>query len=277
LGYCGTIILSVNANAPKVLVTPRRALTTSKRKLQMATPDSTTYAVYRIVCFATGMCYVGLSKQPKERKCQHFRMLDAGNHDNSYLQRAYNKYGKSRFFFEVIETAIKKENITSREKYWINHFDSYQNGYNLTTGGENCNHSQKPCNWDGVTYPSISAAASAFGVTLATMSGHLKKGYTSSSDVKAYNHPKCITWNGINYPNITTAARANGISPGAMKYRIKMNYFTESDVKPQSNKCVWNGIEYVSCAAAARANGISDQAMKERLSRGRTSDDELKR
>jgi len=38
------------------------------------------------------------------------------------------------FLFEVIEE-VENEKLDEREKYWINYYDSYYNGYNATLGG----------------------------------------------------------------------------------------------------------------------------------------------
>ena len=41
------------------------------------------------------------------------------------------KYGVENFSFEIIE---ETEDILTREKYWINFYNSYSNGYNATLG-----------------------------------------------------------------------------------------------------------------------------------------------
>lgn len=51
------------------------------------------------------------------------------------IKRAIIKYGKENFSFEVLET-VPKESLDDREKYWIDKFDSYRNGYNATIGGK---------------------------------------------------------------------------------------------------------------------------------------------
>jgi hypothetical protein len=50
------------------------------------------------------------------------------------LYQAFNKYGIENFNFEEIEE-IENSLLDEREKYWINYFDSYKNGYNSTLGG----------------------------------------------------------------------------------------------------------------------------------------------
>ena len=45
------------------------------------------------------------------------------------------KYGIEHFWIEEIEFC-SDDDIDEREKYWINKLDSYNNGYNMTIGGE---------------------------------------------------------------------------------------------------------------------------------------------
>lgn len=54
--------------------------------------------------------------------------------ESRHLQFAYNKYGIDAFLFEIVELC-PVDKLNEREIYWISYFDSYNNGYNLTTGG----------------------------------------------------------------------------------------------------------------------------------------------
>lgn len=53
-------------------------------------------------------------------------------------KKSYNKYGYSSFTFKIIEELenLTLEETNEREKFWIEHYDSYYNGYNLTLGGD---------------------------------------------------------------------------------------------------------------------------------------------
>lgn len=54
---------------------------------------------------------------------------------NIHFYRALRKYGVENFKIEEIEETTD-EKLIEREKYWIKQFDSYNNGYNSTLGGE---------------------------------------------------------------------------------------------------------------------------------------------
>lgn len=44
-----------------------------------------------------------------------------------------NKYGSEHFHIKLIE---ETNNPEERERYWIQYYDSYHNGYNATLGGD---------------------------------------------------------------------------------------------------------------------------------------------
>ena len=54
--------------------------------------------------------------------------------NNAVIYRAMRKYGAGVFHIEQIEECDNSL-LDEREKYWINYYDSYKNGYNSTPGG----------------------------------------------------------------------------------------------------------------------------------------------
>jgi group I intron endonuclease len=88
--------------------------------------------IYKITNTTNNKVYIGSSVNISNREYKHFWMLNKGIHDNEYLQKSYNKYGKDVFIFEIVEYCepnklIEKENIfiTSHESNNLN------KGYNL--------------------------------------------------------------------------------------------------------------------------------------------------
>lgn len=53
-----------------------------------------------------------------------------------HIYRAMRKYGEQYFHIEELEHC-DNEFLNEREVYWIEQFDSYYNGYNMTLGGAN--------------------------------------------------------------------------------------------------------------------------------------------
>ena len=91
--------------------------------------------VYSITNLINNKKYIGQSKTISQRIRQHKPNLDTNTHHNRYLQRAWNKYGKGNFTFNVLCECSEKE-LNNKEIYFINFYDSIENGYNLKTGGE---------------------------------------------------------------------------------------------------------------------------------------------
>jgi len=81
--------------------------------------------------------YIGSSINIKNREYKHFWMLDRGIHDNSHLQKSYNKYGKSSFKFKIIEIC-EDFNLVDRENHYISYYNSNisEFGYNLAKVSE---------------------------------------------------------------------------------------------------------------------------------------------
>jgi hypothetical protein len=200
-----------------------------------------------------------------------------GQHHNNHLQNAYHKYGRLSFFFEILESEIKQEFVNERERYWIEHFNSFHSGFNLTSGGSDYGRGkQNPCTWNGITYVSMAEAARANNIDFVGMLNRIKRGHSCDSDLWKQHKP-CI-WNGIEYCTIAEAARANNINKSAMCERIKKGYTCDADVYPFYNgkPCIWNGIEYRSIQDAARVNNVSSDTMYKRLESGYVCDNDLR-
>ena len=92
--------------------------------------------IYKITNKVNGKIYIGQTIQDvKERFYQHCARITDAAVLNMAIHRAIFKYGKENFTLEVLET-IDSSLLNEREQYWISHFDSYNNGYNSTEGGQ---------------------------------------------------------------------------------------------------------------------------------------------
>jgi group I intron endonuclease len=67
--------------------------------------------VYAIVNKENQKSYVGSSKDLAKRRHDHFKDLQAGAHNNRYLQRAFEKYGMAVFSFRVLLFCEEDERI----------------------------------------------------------------------------------------------------------------------------------------------------------------------
>jgi len=79
--------------------------------------------------------YVGQSKRLEERKKDHLQGLRNNSHHNSHLQNAFNIYGEKNFEFKTI-CECEEEELDELEQYFIKLYDTHNNGYNMTDGGD---------------------------------------------------------------------------------------------------------------------------------------------
>jgi group I intron endonuclease len=86
--------------------------------------------IYKITNTIDGKAYIGKSVDIKGRLNSHKSMLKNKVHTNLILQKDWNKNKGKNFEFEIIEECSEK-NLASREKFYIEQYDSISNGYNL--------------------------------------------------------------------------------------------------------------------------------------------------
>lgn len=93
--------------------------------------------IYKITNILNGHSYIGQSVNIEKRwikeKSSAFNKNDIAY--NYPLSKALRKYGVENFIFEVIEEC-SSEILNDREKFWINYYNTFYNGYNQTLGGD---------------------------------------------------------------------------------------------------------------------------------------------
>ena len=90
--------------------------------------------IYKIINDINDKVYIGQTIQPLIKRWQS-HIKDSKKVD-TYFYRAIRKYGIEHFLIEPIEKNIPNESLNDRERYWIQFYDSYHNGYNSTEGGD---------------------------------------------------------------------------------------------------------------------------------------------
>lgn len=94
------------------------------------------YYIYKIENLINHKKYIGLTNNIKRRRSRHFTDLKCHRHDNSFLQKEYDIYGKDNFDFSIVfQGEVNYEEISQKESYYIKLYDSYYNGYNQNKGG----------------------------------------------------------------------------------------------------------------------------------------------
>lgn len=93
--------------------------------------------IYCIENIVTNKKYIGQSVNINDRWCKHRTALNHGNHDNDYLQKAWDKYGEANFEFYILERC-NSDKLDEREIYYIELHNTLNRdcGYNLKSGGQ---------------------------------------------------------------------------------------------------------------------------------------------
>ena len=95
------------------------------------------YSIYIIKNKVNSKVYIGQTSQsPQTRFKQHMKPSTCKQRGTYKIYNAINKYGKENFYYEVLEKNINEEEIDEKEIYYINLYNSYENGYNSTRGGD---------------------------------------------------------------------------------------------------------------------------------------------
>lgn len=93
---------------------------------------------WKVYCYTSpsGKKYVGITSRSLDER--------AGKDGYCYIEDGYafgkaiKKYGWENFTREILEDGLSKQEADFFESYYIEFFDSYNNGYNETRGGEGC-------------------------------------------------------------------------------------------------------------------------------------------
>lgn len=92
--------------------------------------------IYKIYNTINDKLYIGKTVSTLENRFnQHIRDSKKDRNEKRPLYNAMNKYGTERFFIELIEECPLEE-LSKKELYWIGYYDTYENGYNATLGGD---------------------------------------------------------------------------------------------------------------------------------------------
>ncbi len=85
--------------------------------------------IYGIRHKLSKLIYVGSSCNIINRWRRHRWLLRLDKHPNPYLQNAWNKYGEEAFEFIILEEIENLENLSIKEKYWMDYYKSYLDNY----------------------------------------------------------------------------------------------------------------------------------------------------
>lgn len=94
--------------------------------------------IYKITNIQNNKVYIGQTIRPiKDRFHRHLN--DAINNIlDTHFARAIRKYGKENFIIEQIDQAQTQDELNKKEQYWIQYYNSVNEGYNETDAISKC-------------------------------------------------------------------------------------------------------------------------------------------
>lgn len=95
------------------------------------------YSIYIIKNTVNKKVYIGQTCQSVHtRFMQHMKPSVTKQRGSYKIYNAINKYGKDKFYVETLETGLTSEEADEREIYYIEQYNSFENGYNSTRGAD---------------------------------------------------------------------------------------------------------------------------------------------
>lgn len=98
--------------------------------------------IYCIKNTINGKCYIGQATKLQKRLKAHWKNFSSEQYSHIVLYKAINKYGIENFELTILKTindALSYETkckLDELEKFYIQEYDSFKNGYNSTLGGD---------------------------------------------------------------------------------------------------------------------------------------------
>lgn len=99
------------------------------------------YSIYKVVNTVNNKVYIGFTSFPVEKRWQEH--IYSSKYTDCKFYRAIRKYGKENFIVNTVYQTEDKDHALSVEVLLIAENDSFVNGYNSTSGGDNYIYSEE--------------------------------------------------------------------------------------------------------------------------------------
>ena len=203
--------------------------------------------IYLITNDINSKVYVGQTIQTLNKRFNgHCCYSKSDRSINMYIKRAIHKYGRDKFHIQLIEECPVNI-LDEREKYWINFYNSYNTGYNLTLGGQDSNYFninkleniidiKKFEQYILEFKPLVSEVANHFGISKCSVYNLIKRINNPNLILNSYNPRKCKTIEDIDKEELINLYKEGwSILDLVKKYHIRKNkiskFIRESDIK----------------------------------------------
>lgn len=205
-------------------------------------------SVYLIYNDINNKKYVGQTIQSLTRRFnQHCSSDKVGRSCNMYIKRAIHKYGRNNFHIVLLERC-PIEQLNEREKYWIQFYHSYENGYNLTKGGQDSNYFnihrleniidlEKFKNYIRINKPLVNDVVSYFNIGRCSVYNLIKRLNDPTLILQSHNPRKPKTVDNINKEELKKLYVEEGwsIQDLVKKYKVRKdkisNYLKSIGIK----------------------------------------------
>ena len=185
--------------------------------------------IYKVTNLLNDKVYIGKTVSTlTKRRLNHYSSIKNKSSITNF-HNALKKYPKNSFVWEVLDTAETIEELNILEIKYIDKFNSYKSGYNMTTGGDG-----------GITYKKGTELYERTKHKL----GNWKNGNPGST-------PEAIKKRVETFKNVKWKSGKNHGNYG--KSRLDMLGKPSNNSKP----VIVNGIEYLSTGVAAKELGLN--------------------
>lgn len=246
------------------------------------------YRLYLITNTVTSKEYVGITTNDLGMRLRgHFALAKKGR--RSHLYNAMRHYGKAAFKIELLRSDAKDfAELQEQEVAEIAQRNTIRHGYNTGLGGS-LGTSREIKVADKV-FPSRSAAAAHFGITVSRFVSRLKMGWSPEQAAELEVRPgyqrRPVEIDGVTYRTLTAAAEARGLEYKTVAARVTARGWSVRqalglDPPPKTARTprqplVLRGKHYESISAAARAYKIDPEDIARRLRNGATPNEALR-
>lgn len=91
--------------------------------------------IYKITNKINNKAYIGKTENDIALRWQQ-HIYNMSNGVQYHLYNAMRKYGLENFVFEILESNLEGDKLSTKEIEYIKLYDSFKNGYNMTIGGD---------------------------------------------------------------------------------------------------------------------------------------------
>lgn len=193
--------------------------------------------IYRFVNTVTGD--VGSSSDLNRRRLQHLNSLRKNKHHSYRFQEAWNNYGETQFDYEILEeleiTEDLKDQLFSREQYWINIIDPEYNVLPAAGSTLGYHHTEETKRRISKTTTGVKKSAEHSRHISEGQRGriltkeHKEKLSQAAKQRKSMSHHSIVSIDGVIYNSLKEASEKTGIKYNTIQKRLKnpnfANYF----------------------------------------------------